>query len=116
MLQLSKNQYILVILIDTLSNKVCGCFTERRAHDPSTNAEPVDSANIRNKVRHLKRMMEEKKQRRRSRRTASSPYHWARKQERRYKSEGSTVSDCLHPENPVPKDSYKSMEKETVAV
>lgn len=91
-------------------------YTERRAHDPSTNAEPVDSANIRNKVRHLKRMMEEKKQRRRSRRTASSPYHWARKQERRYKSEGSTVSDCLHPENPVPQDSYKSMEKETVAV
>lgn len=91
-------------------------YTDRQAHDPSTNNEQVDSANIRSKVRHLKMMMEEKKQRRRSRRTSNNPYQWPRKQERGFKSDTSSVPDCLCAENQVPTDSYSNLEKETVAV
>lgn len=114
-----KNQYILVTLIDIepcYNVWAFFCFTDRQAHDPSTNSEQVDSANIRSKVRHLKMMMEEKKQRRKSRRTSNSPYQWPRKQERGFKTDTSSVPDCLCTENQVPTDSYSNLEKETVAV
>lgn len=61
-------------------------------------------------------MMEEKKQRRKNRRTSQSPYQWPRKQERTYKSDNVPVADCLRTENQVPKDSYKNLKNETVAV